>query len=144
MNTDLVGLSWQPSSRRTRFTLTSLLGGAGFAAAGFAVVAALSGAVSPQNGPTLSFDHGQTITVGSQSLDLSKPVFVKAGVCPRQDQAAATSPDHRRDCAPTPDAVPANVVTIAAARPDEPVFEVQMDRPGGAALGWVDLGDLEN
>jgi hypothetical protein len=124
----------------------SIIGIAAFALSGLVVTAALLGKDVPQSSENAYMVNGQTITVGSDSLDLSRPIFVRGHVpiCPTQDALSAYSPATPAGCMVLGTSAPAGLIGIVTNGMQQPTFQMEMKTPQGTVQGWVDYNNLRN
>jgi hypothetical protein len=124
----------------------SIIGITGFAISGLVVTAALLGKDVPQASMNAYIVNGQTITAGADSLDLSRPIFVRGHVpiCPTQEALSAYSPSDPGGCTMVSTSAPAGLIGIVTNGMQQPTFQMQMKTPQGTVQGWVDYNNLRN
>jgi hypothetical protein len=124
----------------------SFIGIACFALAGLGVTAILVGKDVPQTGMAAYFVNGDLVTTGRHSLDLSRPIFVRANVpiCPSEDALAGYSSGDPGGCTVVSANAAAGLIGIVTDGMREPTFQMQMDTPNGTIRGWVDYNNLTN
>jgi hypothetical protein len=145
MNAHILSISPQPSDASHSFNACFVASLVAFAAIGLSVVASLGGiGVASTDVPALYSNHGQTITIGGHSLDLSRMIFIRGAVCPDEDPIARNSSLNRQGCSLADSRIPASVIEIAASGLEAPSFKVEVDTTAGSTEGWVGFNDLRN
>jgi hypothetical protein len=145
MTIHTLSTSSQPSDAALSFTAGSIISSAAFAAIGLAVVVSLGGlGGTSTNAPATYLNHGQTITIGANSLDLSKMIFIRGEVCSDEDATAGSSSFNRQGCSLADSRIPTSVIEITANGLEAPSFKVEVDTTEGAAEGWVGFNNLKN
>jgi hypothetical protein len=122
----------------------SALAFAAFAGAGLIIIVTLSGTYPTEESGPAYLNRGQTITVGGQSLDLSKPIFITGRICSDTDAGSGDAADGPAGCIAANRSLPVTVVTLGLDAQQRPIFQVEAETTAGTTQGWARFGDLSN
>ena len=84
------------------------------------------------------------ITIGGNSLDLSRPIFAVGRICLRDDWNAINPSETSETCPATDTRMPITVDRVAANRIGEPVLYVELNAEEGIVAGWASFKNFRN